>query len=60
MTPALENPTAWSLDMAGLHRLIEVLIEGGYRVVGPTCGTTQSCCPTSSRQMICRAAGVSM
>jgi len=36
MTPALENPTAWSLDMAGLHRLIEVLIGRGYRVVGPT------------------------
>ena len=23
-------------DAAGLHHLVEVLIEGGYRVVGPT------------------------
>ena len=31
-----EDSDAALLDMAGLHRLVEVLIERGYRVVGPT------------------------
>src|SRR6201997_594531 len=31
-----EDPNAALLDTAGLHRLVEVLIERGYRVVGPT------------------------
>ena len=31
-----EGSDAALLDMAGLHRLVEVLIERGYRVVGPT------------------------
>ena len=31
-----QDSDAALLDMAGLHRLVEVLIERGYRVVGPT------------------------
>src|ERR1700739_3761597 len=31
-----EDSDAVLLDVAGLHRLVEVLIERGYRVVGPT------------------------
>lgn len=31
-----ENSGAATLDTGGLHRLVEVLIERGYRVVGPT------------------------
>ncbi len=33
--PGQGSDAAW-LDVAGLHRLVEVLIERGYRVVGPT------------------------
>ncbi len=36
MTGFEENSGAGLLDLAGLHRLVDVLIEGGYRVVGPT------------------------
>src|ERR1700758_1691351 len=31
-----EDPNAALLDTAGLRRLVEVLIERGYRVIGPT------------------------
>lgn len=36
MTGHEEAPGAELLDTAGLHRLVEVLIARGYRVVGPT------------------------
>src|SRR5271168_3484401 len=36
MSVSGQDSDAALLDMAGLHRLVEVLIERGYRVVGPT------------------------
>ncbi len=36
MSGNADNPGTAMLNAAGLHRLVEVLIERGYRVVGPT------------------------
>ena len=55
-----QDSDAALLDMAGLHRLVEVLIERGYRVVGPTLRDNAIVLAELESAATCHGAGVSM